>query len=89
MDATYTSYELTVTTLKSWQSWIRSVNTGGPPGAARLWAQESGAAVVDSEPEVVVASAVVVASELAMELTTSVLSVAAAEDVASLMEVST
>ena len=45
-----------------------------------------GAVVVDSESEVVVASAVVVASELAMEEATFVLS---EEDVASVTEVST
>lgn len=85
MDATYTSYELTVTMLNSWQSANRSVNRGSPFGAARLCTQTSAEVVVDSEPEVVVTSAVVVASELAMEGTVSV---TAAEDVASVMEVS-
>lgn len=77
MNVTYTSYELTVTTLKSWQSAILSVNRGPLLFKVRLCAQLSsgGAVVVDSEPEVVVASAVVVASELAMEEVTSVLSV--------------
>jgi hypothetical protein len=82
---TYTSYELTVTILKSWQSASRTASGGSPYCAVRLCTQISAEVVIDSEPEVVVTSAVVVASELAMEET---ISVTVAEDAVSGMEVS-
>ena len=91
VNVTYTAYELTVTTLKSWQSPIRSVSRGSLP-PVRLATQPSTEVVVGSVSEVGATSAVVVASELAMETvvmgTKSVDSVPAAVDVSSVKDVS-
>lgn len=58
MDVTHTSYELTVTRFKASQSASRDSSGGSPFGEIRLCTQRSAAVVVDSAPELVVATSV-------------------------------